>query len=245
MSKKTKVCVIGAGFTGLTAAYQLSKHPQYQISIYDKDKQLGGLAASFKVGGNQLDKFYHHWFSNDQYALQLVEELGLSQFLIKKNSNTGMYYANRHYRLSTPLDLLKFSALSLIDRVRLGVFTLYVRRIRNWTTLESLTAYEWLHKICGEKIFNVVWKPLLDGKFGSFADKVSAVWMWNKLKLRGSSRDNSGSEHLCYLRGGFQRITKALKDQIINTGGEVYTGCNVTKVVPFKKKWHVDIDKYL
>lgn len=242
MSKKTKVCVIGAGFTGLTAAYQLSKNSQYQISIYDKDKQLGGLAASFKVGDNQLDKFYHHWFSNDQYALKLVEELGLSEFLIKKNSNTGMYYANRHYRLSTPLDLLKFSALSLIDRVRLGFFTLYVRRIRNWTTLESLTAYEWLHKTCGKKIFNVVWKPLLDGKFGSFAEKVSAVWMWNKLKLRGSSRDNAGSEHLYYLRGGFQRITKALKDQITNTGGKVYTGCNVTKAVPFEKKWHVYIN---
>ena len=37
-------------------------------------------------------------------------------------------------------------------------------------------------------MYRVVWQPLLEGKFGPFASHVSAVWFWNKLKLRGGSR---------------------------------------------------------
>jgi len=241
--EKQKICIIGAGITGLTAAYHLSKNQDYHIHVYEKDEYLGGLASSYKVGNTQLDKFYHHWFSNDQFALDLVQELKLSNYLVKKNSNTGMYYANNHYRLSTPLDLLKFKAISFFDRIRLGLFTLYVRRINNWMKLEDHTSYEWLKRMCGKKIFQTVWKPLLDGKFGSFADKVSAVWMWNKLKLRGSSRDKTGSEHLYYLKGGFQRIAHALAQKIKDQNGTVTLNSHVSKIIPHEEKWCVCIDQ--
>ena len=42
----------------------------------------------------------------------------------------------------------------------------------------------------------------LKGKFGPYAESVSAVWFWNKLKLRGGSR-GSGEERLAYFKGGF------------------------------------------
>ena len=51
--------------------------------------------------------------------------------------------------------------------------------------LESKTAEEWLIRLGGERVYRVVWQPLLEGKFGPFAADVSAVWFWNKLKLRG------------------------------------------------------------
>ena len=241
--EKQKICIIGGGMTGLTAAYRLSKNQDFQVYVYEKDTYLGGLASSYKVGHTQLDKFYHHWFSNDQFALDLVRELKLSNYLVKKNSNTGMYYANRHYRLSTPIDLLKFKAISFIDRIRLGLFTLYVRRINSWMKLEEFTSYDWLLKTCGKKIFHIVWKPLLDGKFGNFADKVSAVWMWNKLKLRGSSRDKKGSEYLYYLKGGFQRLAQALAQQIENQNGKITLNSNINKIFPHGKKWYVFTDQ--
>ena len=45
-----------------------------------------------------------------------------------------------------------------------------------------------------------IWEPLLKGKFGPYAETISAVWFWNKLKLRGG-RGKSGEERLAYFRG--------------------------------------------
>jgi protoporphyrinogen oxidase len=44
-------------------------------------------------------------------------------------------------------------------------------------------------------VYRVVWEPLLKGKFGDdVAPRISAVWFWNKLKLRGGSRGKGGAE---------------------------------------------------
>ena len=90
-SKKIKIAIIGGGFTGLTAAYDLSKDKKYDVTVIEKNKYLGGLASSFDMNKIPLDKFYHHWFNNDKYALELVKELGIHNLLMPRNSNTGIY----------------------------------------------------------------------------------------------------------------------------------------------------------
>ena len=79
----------------------------------------------------------------------------------------------------------------------------------------------------GRNVYQKVWEPLLKGKFGQYADQVAAVWIWNKLKLRGSSRGKGQEERLGYLKGGFGQVIERweikLKDKkvIIKTGTEV------------------------
>jgi protoporphyrinogen oxidase len=60
-------------------------------------------------------------------------------------------------------------------------------------------------------VFELVWEPLLRGKFGPHANDVSAAWFWSKLRLRGGSRGAKGEEQLAYFRGGFA----ALADEIV------------------------------
>ena len=62
----------------------------------------------------------------------------------------------------------------------------------------------------GERVYQVVWEPLLQGKFGDLAEEVAAVWFWNKLKLRGGSRGKGGEERLAYYRGGFTALADTL-----------------------------------
>lgn len=224
-----KVHIVGGGFAGLGAAYELGKRGIASV-VYEASDSVGGLAGTFDVGGTQLEKFYHHWFNNDTTALGLVKELGLEQFLVRKNSNTGSYYANRIHRLSGPLDVLKFKPLPLADRVRLGKLALKARKVKDWEALERITAEEWLISLGGKRVYDVVWKPLLVGKFGEWADQVAAVWIWNKLQLRGGSRGKGQKEELYYLSGGFQRLTDALVQRIKEQGGEIRTGTPVEKV---------------
>jgi len=239
----TRYAVIGAGFTGLAAARDLARagHP---VTVFEADTHVGGLAGSFDPagGGEALDRFYHHWFTSDAAVMALIDELGLSDQVSTEASLTGVYFNGATLRLSSPLDLLRFSALPVIDRLRLGLLGLRVRRVRDWRALESVTAADWLRWMGGETVYRRLWQPLLRGKFGAHAEDISAVWIWNKLKLRGGSRGRGGAEHLAYVRGSFARVAEAMAEDIVTHGGRVITGQPVHRVSPQGTGWQIEGD---
>lgn len=236
--KNASVAIIGGGFTGLTAAYELARNG-VQVTVLEAEADIAGLAAAFDVGGEKLDCFYHHWFTNDLEVMQLIDELGLNDRVEVNPTNTGMYYANNFFRLSTPWDLLNFTPLSFVDRIRLGLLALRARRVKHWMELEGLTAAQWLKNLGGEKVYQVVWEPLLKGKFGPYAEQISAVWFWNKLKLRGGSRGKGGEERLAYFRGGFAGLAEALAERIVSLGGQVITGTRVDSFARAGDGWQL------
>jgi len=228
---KYDVVIVGGGFTGLTAAYVLSKQGQ-KVRVIESDSTPGGLAGTFEFSdGVKLEKFYHHWFNNDVYVPELVKELGMEGDVITLPTRTGMYFNGRMWKLSTPIDLLRFTALPFIDRIRLGLLVLQVRRIKDWQTIEHLSIREWLESLCGKSVYRVVWEPLITSKFSIYAEAVNAVWMWKKLVLRGSTRNDKGGEELAYFKGGFGRLAEAMVWAIESAGGEVSFGERVTGTI--------------
>jgi protoporphyrinogen oxidase len=223
-----KVAIVGGGMTGLSAAEALAEQGA-QCTVFEREATLGGLAGSFMVGGTYLEKFYHHLFTSDTAMTQLIERVGLGaklQWLPTSNS----YYVNKIYRLSTPLDLLRFSHISLLDRIRLGLLYLRTNRVRDWKPLEDITAKKWLIGMAGEAVYESVWHPLLRTKFGQYADQVAAVWIWNKLKLRGSSRGSQQEERLGYVQGGFGQVVDALEQRLLELGVCLRQGTAVEEI---------------
>lgn len=229
MIKDNTAIIIGGGFSGLSAALEFARNGT-QVTLLESDNELGGLAGSFDIGDTSLEKFYHHWFTNDYYITGLVRELGCEENILPRATKTGMYYRDQYYRLSSPLDVLRFNPLSLFNRIRLGLLVLQARRVHDWKSLEELSAEEWLIKLAGQEVYKVVWEPLLKGKFGPFSSDVSAVWFWNKLKLRGGSRGPKGAEVLAYYKGGFAALAQRLADEIKSYGGRIVTSCPVTGI---------------
>lgn len=221
------VIIVGGGFTGLTAAYFLSKAGR-KVAVLEADPSPGGLAGTFAFAdGVRIEKFYHHWHNHDRNVLELVRELAMDGDVVKLPTNTGMFFDGRLWRLSNPLDLLRFNALSLFDRFRLGWLVFKVRRIKDWHAIEHLSIREWLEPLVGKQVYQVVWEPLVTAKFSIYADAVSAAWMWKKLVLRGSTRNDKGEEELAYFKGGFGRLAEALVNAIRTRGGEVHFETNV------------------
>ena len=115
--------IVGAGFTGLAAALRLAREG-YKVRVVDQDQEPGGLAGSFRIGDERLEKFYHHWFTSDTHIMELIASLGREDRILKRPTRTGMYYAHRFYRLSGPKDVLSFTPLSFLNRLRLGYVAL-------------------------------------------------------------------------------------------------------------------------
>lgn len=222
------VAIIGGGITGMSAADELSGRG-IACTLYERDSVLGGLAGSFRVNGVYLEKFYHHLFTSDTASATLIERLGLGDKL-EWIPSTNSFFANRIYRLSTPLDLLKFTHVGLIDRVRLGLLYLSTRLIKEWQPLEAITAKEWLIKKVGRSAYLGFWEPMLRSKFGEYAEEVAAVWIWNKLKLRGSSRGKKQEERLGYLHGGFGQAIDAWEELLRSRGVEILLNSPVDQI---------------
>lgn len=229
VGSSARAVVVGAGFTGLCAALELAQRG-IAVTVLESDDRVGGLAGSFDTNGASLEKFYHHWFTNDTAVSALVDELGLRDRLSTHPTATGMYVRKSMLSLSTPLDVLRFSPLPFADRLRLGWLMVRARAVRDWRELDHLSAREWLIACCGRRVYEVVWEPLLVGKFGRYAEDVSAAWLWCKLRLRGGSRDRAGREMLSYFRGGFAALADAIAARIVASGGDIHLNCVVSAI---------------
>ena len=183
---KKQIVVIGAGITGLVAAYRLLRSG-FSVVLLESTLQLGGMAASFHLGDQPLEYLYHHIFTSDRYLIDLAEELGIDHELAWYNSREALYINERLYPFVTPLDLVRFREIPFSQRIRTGLTVLHAAGLTEWKALESCTAAEWLSRQGGRQAYEKIWQPLLFAKFEDDAEKVSAVWIWNKFKLRGHS----------------------------------------------------------
>jgi protoporphyrinogen oxidase len=192
--------------------------------LYEREPVPGGLAAGFKVGPSYLEKFYHHLFRSDTSAVAMIEELGLSDKLVWPRPVTSTLIDGRPHQLDSALSLLRFSPLPLVDRLRLGVALLYLRREPNYHRLEHLTAEGWIRRYMGERVFEILWRPLLRAKFGDRASEIAMPWFWARTHFRSAS--------LGYLRGGFQQLYDSLVAAIEALGGVTCFNTEVRAIVP-------------
>src|SRR5512135_1828280 len=203
------VGIIGGGFAGMTAAYELGKLG-YKTFLFERMKELGGLAGTFPIEGTRLERGYHHWFTSDTSIVDLMGELGLGDRVMWIPSKIGS--------MVSPIDVLKLGTVPFPDRIRLGLATFYLtylqRSRNNFGKYEKITAAEWWKKNAGGQVWDKVWLPMFRGKFGAQAENIPMVWHWYKIVLRIGSRRNIGKEELGYPRGSFQVLIDALEKAI-------------------------------
>ena len=214
------VGVIGGGFAGLTAALRLAQ-AGHRVTLWEKGR-FGGQAATFEVAGSRLEIFYHHLFQSDTSIVALAEELGVGDKLLWLPSNVGYFVDGQIYPLNGAVDLLKLGCVPFIDRVRIGVVTAYLQRVKQWHKYERVTAHRWLSRALGKRAYDKTLGAQLRAKFGSYYDKIPMVWFWGKIWLRTTSRRSPlDQEKLGYFDGSFQVIVDAMVDACTKAGVEM------------------------
>ena len=230
-----RVVVIGGGVGGLAAGYELAREG-HEVHLVEASDVLGGQVRTFEIGGGRIEGFYHHLFRSDTVVAELIEELGLGEDLEWVDSQVGMLVGERIFPFTGALDLLRFTPVSLLTRLRLGLTALWLRRVSDWRRYEGQRAEDWIVRRVGREGYARVWGPLLRAKFGRHAPEVAMVWFWGKIYLRFASREGGllalfATEQLGYFRGSFGRMVDALAAAITAHGGVVEPGRAARRIV--------------
>ncbi len=225
------IAVIGGGITGLTSAFYLLR-AGYRVTVLEAKPEIGGLAGSFDFGPFHWDRFYHCILTSDRSLLGLLEDIDLTSELQWTATEVGFYAHNRLHTMTRPADLLRFPHLSITDKLRFALGTLYAARFSGATDLEAVPLREWVVRVFGESLYHEMWEPLLRCKLGSLRESASAAFLQSTLKRLYSTREKGAQkqEKLGYVRGGYHVVLQRLVERIEALGGEIRPGVRLEDV---------------
>jgi len=218
-----KIAILGGGITGLTAAYCLVKK-NYQVTIFEKEKVLGGLAVGFKSNDWNwyLERAYHHLFANDYDILNFAKEIGFDKIFFRSPQTASLFNDKTILPLDTPFDLLKFPYLNIIDKLRAGIMITFLKLSPFLSIYEKQTSKKFLKKTMGKNVWNILWQQLFRGKYGDYAEIILASFIWARIKKR--------TKALGYVEGGFQTFINFIEEQLKSLKVEMLKGYEVGEI---------------
>lgn len=125
-----KNIILGAGISGIGAAYELKKNKLDSI-IFEKNNNWGGLLDNFTIDGFRFDKFVHFSFAKDEY----VNEIFFKTPLIKHDPLSSNYYKGywlKHPAQNNLFPLSKEEQNKIIEDFKNKKEILDVQEIRNY-----------------------------------------------------------------------------------------------------------------
>ena len=221
------IAILGAGIGGMAAAYDL-RRAGHQVTIYEAADTVGGLASGFKEPhwDWHLEKYYHHWFASDRHILGLIDELGWRDQVLFPRPYTVMYHEGKFYPFDSILTALMFPGLGWgIHKLRFGLVGLYLKLTNRWQPLESFTVDEWMRRWAGDRVYELMWEPLIIGKFGErYARQVNMAWLWARLKAR--------TTRLGTFKGGFQAFADQFANRLREMGVRIHLSTPINHIEP-------------
>lgn len=235
-----KIAILGGGITGLTAGYYLAKKG-HQVTIMEKGEVLGGLAAGFKQKEWDwyLERAYHHLFASDSDILNFAKEIGYKKIYFNKPVTSSLFLVGDKlsaFPLDTPIDLLMFPLLGLIDKLRAGIIILFLKLSPFLPVYKTMTSEEFLKKTMGINVWNVLWQQLFRGKFGKYAGIISSSFIW--------ARINKRTKALGYIEGGFQNFIDYIENKLNSLQVNVLTSCEIKDIKKNGSKFVINNIEY-
>ncbi len=220
-ASKKRWAIIGGGMLGMTLALRLAQAGE-DVTLFEGGETLGGLAATWNLGGIVWDKHYHVTLLSDTFTRALLAELGLENETRWVETRTGFYTDGRLYSMSNTLEFLRFPPLNLIDKLRLGGTIFYAARIKNWRRLEQVHVGSWLRRWSGARTYERIWLPLLRAKLGENYKDVSAAFIWATIaRMYAARRTGLKREMFGYVAGGYKSILEKFERKIEEAGVDV------------------------
>jgi len=231
----SKVTIVGAGITGLTAAYELHKRGLTPV-VLEAGPRPGGLILTERVGGFTIEAGPDSVLSTKPAALELARELGLAD-RIQQVRTPGAFVlrGRRLYKLPSPSLLglpLTWRALSAYDllpwgaRLRLARSFLFASGERAPGDHSDVSVAEFFRTGFGPETVDLIAQPLLGGIHAGDIEQLSMASLFPRLLAggvrpgseEGRSTPGAGSDlsrsPFASLRGGMATLVEALEARL-------------------------------
>ena len=207
----TKRCaVVGAGISGLSAAYFLQKkNPSVNIDVYDAGNRIGGVIRSEKFAGCVLEGGPDSFLTMKKAAVRLCEAIGLGSEMVHSNDEmrkTFVYHENKLKPL--PDGFFMMVPTEFVPLVTTDLFT-WPGKLEALSDLFSFpeeqdcSVSDFLQRRFGREVVERIGEPMISGIYGADISRLSLesalpqIWMMQKKgsiiaqlvrqKLHGSS----------------------------------------------------------
>jgi len=233
--------IIGGGPAGLTAAYELTQLGA-QVTVFEQDRQVGGLARTVEYRGFRFDIGGHRFFTKNVQVRELWQKL-LGNDLLTRPRLSRIYYGGRFFDYPLrPLNALKGLGIT----ASLALLCSYLwRKVAPIKPEDSFAA--WVTNRFGDKLYRMFFESYTEKVWGIPCRTISAEWAAQRiqgLSLRtamvamffpvrhatGGGTIKTLIDEFSYPRLGPGMMWDALRDTVENQGGRVVTGTLIETV---------------
>lgn len=238
--KNRPIVILGGGVSGLAAALTFLEHGE-KVIIIEKGDRLGGAARSIAIPENRtISAGYHQVVGTDLELIRFLKNLNIFDRLLWKSTKITSLVGDKEVDLSSPIDILGFSYLSILGRIRYFMFGARCIVFRNWKPWQGKSVTEMVRKLAGDEVLDKIFKPLVDIKFGISTDLADAAWLGKRLSHREAATKFGYLPNGCWT----QEMCDEFERRILELGGVIkkQTGVKKIKINPNKKVTYVVTD---
>lgn len=259
------VAVIGAGISGLAAAYRLQQNG-YQVQLFESESRTGGVICSERDGGYLAEWGPNSIQESSSHIRALVRELGLEGQCVEAKPSVNKRYIVRSGQLvALPMTLPALLRSRLFSRrAKLRLLCEPLIPARRVTHEESIA--DFARRRFGPEVLEYVVNPFVTGIYAGDPEQLSVRYAFPKfyeleqqygslIKAQRKSRktrqemstspapsETSFSGTIFSFRGGMQTLPDALRQRL---GDAVCLNAPVEKLTPAINGWSVTVKQQL
>ena len=220
-----KICVIGAGPAGLSAAYQLAKQGA-EVEVYEASDKVAGMARSFKLWDQTVDLGPHRFFSSDARVNRFwLDIVGNDCAMVERL--TRIYYRGRFFQYPLqPVNALRNLGLIQSTACMAG----YLREKVWASSLDDHTFESWVVRRFGRRLFETFFKSYSEKLWGISCQELDADFAAQRIKKLslgevaknalglGKKKHATLIEQFAYPLGGTGMVYERMADGIRELG---------------------------
>jgi oxygen-dependent protoporphyrinogen oxidase len=265
-SKIRRVAVVGGGISGLAAALRLrERSPDCQVMLFEAGPLPGGVLSTVHRDGYQVERSADNFITTVPWALELCQQLGLTDQLVQTNSNYRRIFVVRRGRLHhlpdgflmmAPTQLWPMAMtpiLSPLGKIRAAME--YFIPPRRDEADESMGQF--VRRRLGRETFDRLVEPLISAVYAADMEKLSVKAtlsrfrdmesqhgsliraMRRQMRQRGNGKTESGARYSLFvtLSTGLSTLVEAMVGRL--PADAIRVNCPIEKIERTESGWRV------